>query len=189
MLLFETCRRSTGMRDIRRTVWRLALCLLAWLALQGSASAGDPTHLQAEFLSKVSAFITWPEGTFSSPDDAIVVGVVAGDEFGGIVADVFAGKKARKRPYKIKVLAGIEQAGEVHMFIVPSSGDLAKHANALKDVAVVSVAPSFEFAKAGGVLALEPFEEKVAFEINNKTAMRLNLKFSSRILQIASTVY
>lgn len=162
------------------------------LALPCAAAADTPeAALQAEFVSKFVRFVSWPEGAFPAERSPISVGVLGDAPDAWALANFLAKADAGGRGFTVKPIASLDEATDHHIVIVAetSRSKLRRLARQLEKTAVLSVAASLDFAKDGGVLGLEMYKGKVAFEVNNETARRADLKINSRVLRIATNVY
>jgi hypothetical protein len=168
----------------------LLLCLLL-TASTAPATASSDDEIQVKFISKLVIFVEWPEGAFETEEEPIVVGVLGGNPYGAALDSILGSAQARGRSFEIKHLTDVSQAESVHVLLLGerSKSALRSLASALRGVGVVSIAQSWSYAENGGTIGIEMHKGKVAFEVNNRTAKRSGLKLSSRLLQIATTVY
>ncbi len=177
-----------------RRQWIAMLVIAVLLACLPSAvavaRAGDG-EIQARFVSKLALFISWPDGAFASDDAPIRVGLLGEDPFGGALAAVLANATARGRGFELRSVDSVEEADTLHILILGTTKkrELPRLARELKNTSVVSIATSFVFAENGGIVGMEMLKGKVAFEINNRRAKMTDIKISSRLLRLASTVY
>jgi hypothetical protein len=168
-----------------------ATLLLASVTAPTPAGASEAGELQAAFISKVALFVKWPEGAFASADAPIRVGILGADHHDDALTRVLAEATTRGRSYEVQPVASVEEARQYHILIVNEtrSQDLRKIARDLSGASVLSIARSFPFAESGGIVGIEMYRGKVAFEVNNRAAQEANLKISSRLLRLATTVY
>ena len=176
---------------LRRPAMVAAAVLLTSFTALAPAAADDVAQLQAEFISKLAFFVKWPDESFASADAPIRVGVLGEDRHGETLARVLEKAKTRGRGYQVQPVASTEEARQYHILIVNETRarDLRRIARDLKGMSVLSIARSFPFVEGGGILGMEMYKGKVAFEINNRSARKANLKISSRLLRLATTVY
>jgi hypothetical protein len=169
----------------------VAFVLLAMVPLSTSQAGSARGELEAQFVSRIARYVDWPEGSFAGQDDPIRVGALGEDAFVDGLISHLAQSTAGARGFETIQLAGIEDAETVHIIVVAKSGrsTLRKIARQLKGKAVLSIAPSFTFAENGGILGMEIYRGKIAFEVNNRAAREADLRISSRVLRLASTVY
>jgi len=169
----------------------IVLSLASLSVFPSASSAADRVDLQAEFIAKFPRYVEWPEDRFASADDPIVVGILGPNPYGDALAAALDGATAHGRSFEIRTLVDIEEAKATHILIVGEKdrSKLREIAHSLKGLPVVTIAPTFRFSKAGGIVGMEMYKKKVAFEINNKSAKKANLKIRSRVLQLATNVY
>ena len=165
--------------------------LVASITAPATAGAGEVENLQATFISKVALFVKWPEGAFASADAPIRVGILGEARHDDALTRVLTEAKTRGRSYEVQPVISVEEARQYHILIVNEtrSRDLRRIARDLNGASVLSIARSFPFAESGGILGIEMHRGKVAFEVNNRAAQEANLKISSRLLRLATTVY
>ena len=53
---------------------------------------------------------------------------------------------------------------------------------------ILTISDSKGFAAAGGMIELVPVRDKIRFEINKRSAQNANLRISSHLLRLATTV-
>lgn len=176
---------------IRRFVASTLIALVFTLPTVADVQADQEVDLQAEFISKFPRYVEWPAERFESPDSPIVVGILGPNPYGEALDAALAGATAHGRNYEVRSLDTVEEAKVVHILIVGETdrAKLRDVAQELKGLPIVTIAPTFRFSKAGGIVGMEMYKNKVAFEINNKSAKQANLKIRSRVLQLATTVY
>ncbi len=189
---------ASNMRDLRDTSLHLRLVgmvvaavLLACLTSSAAVSRTGDAEIQAQFVSKLARFISWPDGAFASDDAPIRVGILGEDPFDGALTEVLEGVTARGRSFELHSVDSVEEADTYHILILGETKrrKLSRLAHALKKTSVVSIATSFVFAENGGTIGMEMFKGKVAFEVNNRSAKMAGLEISSHLLRLASTVY
>jgi hypothetical protein len=176
----------------KRLPFQILLCAMLVAMLLPTTEAGsDKTQLKAEFVSRIVRFVDWPEGTFASDSDPIRIGILGEASSLNDLAAALAKSTAGSRRFEVKRLADSAEAESVHIVILGNSRAraLRRIASELKGKAVLSIAPSFTFAEDGGILGMEVYRGKIAFEVNNRSAREADLRISSRVLRLASTVY
>jgi len=163
------------------------MCLLA----PAEPIHADDAALEAKFISMLPRFVDWPEGSFDSNVAPIMVGVLGKDPFGGKLSEVLAKASAHGRRYELRPIESVEDVGGLHILILAETNrsSLRKVARKLKGESVLTIARSFPFAEDGGIVGMEIYRGKVAFEVNNRTAKKSKLKISSKLLRLASNVY
>jgi hypothetical protein len=176
---------------LRLIVTVISAVLLACLTSSAAVSSTRDAEIQAKFVSKLALFISWPAGAFASDDAPIRVGILGDDPFDGALAGALANATARGRRFELHSVGSVEEADACHILILGATKkrELRRLARSLEKTSVVSIATSFSFAENGGTIGMEMFKGRVAFEVNNRSAKMVDLKISSRLLQLASTVY
>jgi hypothetical protein len=173
------------------------LALLVVLASMGGAATvalaqNQPSQWQvkAAFILNFAQFIDWPEGTFADRDSPIVVGVLGDDPFEGALEQTFADASAQSRRLVVQHGRVADDMRNCNiLFISPNERDRQSEILAsLKDVNVVTISETPDFARRGGVINFYIDHSKVRFEINPTAAERKRLKISSQLLKRAKIV-
>lgn len=168
----------------------LAICLIA--LIQPSAGlADDGAEIKASFIMQIAKFVEWPEGAFEAEASPIRVGVLGTSSIYNSLRTELRGAQANGRGFELRYLDSVDKASGVHIIVVTAEGrkSVRQTARALRGMPVLSFGPSFQFAESGGIFGIEIYHGKVAFEVNNRAAKRAELRISSRVLKLASSVY
>ncbi len=171
----------------------LTATTLALLILAAAPAAGGPPseyEVKAAFLLNFARLVSWPEGTFATPDEPLRVGSFGEDPFDGALESIVAGREIGGRRLSVETLGSSERARGVHLLFVPAdeTESLPELAEALSDAPVLLVGESEGFAVAGGAINLYEEGGRIRFEINRRAAEARGLKLSSRLLRLARLV-
>ena len=174
--------------------WLLAAGL--WLAGIGASSAGlgaqtaSVTELKAAFIYNFARFAEWPPDTL--PAGATVVACVAGDDrVAEALSVIMRSRSADAGPMTLRRLRLDSEFQGCHLLYL---GNLdIKRATAVVDtlsgIPALTVSDLHGFATiAGGVIELFQENDKMRFVINTRTADRLRIRLSSRLLSLATIV-
>jgi hypothetical protein len=165
--------------------------------LYASQPLGDNLPSSKEYEVKAALFywfaqfVVWPADAFSHEDSPIVIGIVGSDPFGTIIDHAIVDKKINRRPLVVRRL-GVEPAiRQCHMLFISSSesGRIEKVMELAKDLPVLTIGETDQFAKKGGMIHLVLLQNgSVGMEINNTAAKQAQLNISSRLLNLAKVV-
>jgi hypothetical protein len=174
-----------------RATMAVTLAISIFPAVAVSATDDEGAELKAVFITRIARFVEWPEGSFESPSSPIRVGVLGASQIYNALHDSLRGASANGRPFELRYLDSLDKASDVHIVVLTDKGraDQRKAARTLRETPVLAIGPSFFFAESGGIMGLEIYDGKVAFEVNNQAAKDADLRISSRVLKLATTVY
>jgi len=173
----------------------LALWLAAWMGWGPEARGADaPVYseqqIKAAYVVKFVKYVDWPAGAFAQINTPIIIGVVAGDEFTGLLRQTVAGKTVAGRAIEVKALApDADPRGCQLLFI---AGDAQQHAATLlgkiAGQPVLTVGESDRFLATGGMICLIKKENKLRPQIVLAAAEQAGLKPSSKLLAVSEVL-
>jgi hypothetical protein len=177
-----------------------ALCLSIALALpsvtpMSRSEAADARALEyavkANFLYKFGDYVTWPPGGLGEADAAVNLCVVGDDPFAGVLDDAVAGERIAGRP--ITVLRLQVASPDTLCHIVFTRGSARQSTTDVLAVfagrPVLTITEASNFGAGGGIIHFILRDNRVRFEIDQKTAGDSGLGISSKLLQLAVAVY
>ena len=171
---------------MRRIVFLLAFVLP--LCALGQALEHE---VKAAYLFRFLAFVEWPQASFLRPDSPIVIGVLGDEEVLEELRGIVPGRVVQGRPVAAVRVAldsrqGASLAG-VHVLFVgrEASAQLAR-LGPTRGILVVSDAE--RGLDQGAVVNFVRAEGRVRFEVAVDAAERRELRISSRMLAVASSV-
>ena len=176
-----------------RALIRLLLAATFILVLGNPASraqgaAATESALKAAFIYKFASFVEWPAGTFTRPDQPLVI-AVSGDET--IAADLeqqVAGRTVEGRPVVIRRVGDNAAATGAHIVFFSERRE-ARLREAIEAVTgpVVIVTEQPNALRLGSVINFSSEGARVRFSASISTAEARNLKLSARLLAVAQT--
>jgi hypothetical protein len=164
--------------------------LLASLVLMaGVAPSGQPANarqVKAAFILNFLQFVEWPGGHTAAP----AIGVLGDDD----LATALSGAARRTMPdgteVAVRRLTRLEDARGVRLLFI-GAGEQPRLAAVLRTVdglPVLTVGDTLGFAKAGVMVNLYTFDQRVRIEVNTAAAARAELRLSSHLLRLARIV-
>jgi hypothetical protein len=161
------------------------------LPVLGQADAATGYEVKAAFLFNFAKFIEWSPGAFAAPRSPFVVCVLGPDPFGNILDDTLRGKTIGDRAFTVQRLKDKEDARHCHMVFVSylESAHLAEIVESLRGAHVLLAGESNKFAVSGGTIEFTLEDNHVHLTINTDAANRSGLKFSSKLLALATIVH
>ena len=171
---------------------RLLQSVLLAIALSLSAARAQATQeytVKAGFLYNFPKFIEWPKEAFSGTASPLVLCVVGADPFDGAL-DALNGKSVGGRLLVVKRYGAADPLAQCHIVFVSDSEKrrLGQIIAAIGNAPVLLVGEMETFTRLGGMIQFVTTDRGIQFEVNVEAARRHGLKFSGRLLQLASTV-
>jgi hypothetical protein len=191
---------SPGSPRPRRAIaraWPAALVLAAALSLaaDGVRAADPPTleiQVKSAFVLNFVQFVDWPDGTFKTPDQPIIIGVLGADAFQAALSAAAEGKTIKGRKLIVRAFSPSPNGDSLPWHVVVlGAGAGAKPAELLKALGpapVLTVGESEDFTASGGLIRFYLEDRKVRFEINVGAAGRARIQISAKLLKLAKVV-
>ena len=178
-----------------RKVLSVIFTFIAAIAVCGTpyapAETRPPTEYQvkAVFLYNFAKFVEWPETALSSSMAPLNICILGKNPFDGSL-DVIRDKTVRGKSLIVTRNPSIEKLGSCHVLFISASekNQLSQIIRSLKNVSVLTVGDMEGFTLTGGMINLVMRDNKVAFDINLKSARHAGLRISSQLLRLANTV-
>ncbi len=189
----RTIKLSPGGREYSKKLLFLPLLALSLLLLTAPTSqAQTPTEYQvkAAFLYNFAKFIDWPAKTFQASLSPFTFCVVGEDSLGSDLETLVSGKQVKERKIIVRRLRSV-QGLEGCQVVFIGAEETARSATLLRtsrNMAVLTVGETQEFAQQGGIVNFFLEDNKVRIEINVDGADRSGLKISSRLLKLAKVI-
>lgn len=153
------------------------------------AAHGQPLEheVKAAYLYRFLAFVEWPAASFARPDSPIVVGVLGADDVLEELAAIVPGRVVQGRPIAVRRVQDAAAAGGAHLLFIGrgGGGQLARLPPSRGQLVVTDWAGGLD---QGAVVNFVRSEGRVRFEVAMDAAARRDLKISSRMLAVASSV-
>jgi YfiR/HmsC-like len=159
------------------------------LGTPGRAEVSLEYAVKAAYLPKFIPFITWPDGTFSSPTAPVTICVLGPDPFSGRLDREAGSIKAGERPIVVHHLAAPDPEVSCQLLFLGSGTDLSLvegTLDAMKGRAVVTVTDSG--MRAHGIISFVIDTNHVRFDIDDVQAAQDGLTISSQLLGLAHAV-
>ncbi|MGQ0547969.1 MAG: YfiR family protein [Betaproteobacteria bacterium] len=166
---------------------RRALLLVALLLPLGVLGRALEHEVKAAYLFRFLSFVEWPQASFARPDSPIVIGVMGAEDVLEELRGIVPGRVVQGRPVAaVRWREGGSLAG-IHLLYVgrEASGALPR-LPAMRGVLVVS--DTERGLDQGSVVNFVRSEGRLRFEVAVDAAERRELRISSRMLAVASSV-
>jgi hypothetical protein len=157
--------------------------------MSGQDLSPSEYEIKAAFVFNFAKFVTWPEKSFTSPDQPFTIGILGRDPFGDTLEDVIGDKTVQGRKIEILRLRRLQGHPACHILFIAESErpDLRDILSQLEGTGVLTVSDMPEFAARGGMIQLVMENYKVRFAIHTPSAERAGLKISAKLLSLAIT--
>ncbi len=145
--------------------------------------------LKAGYIEKIIHFIEWPE--IQNNNDSIFKIDVFGDEkFNYALGEIFNKVNAKDKKVKIRTVKNIEDITACQMLVISKikQGDLNKLLNYVKGKPILTISDSEGFAEAGCFINFYEYENKLRFEINQKSMEDAGFTVDYRLLKVAKVL-
>jgi hypothetical protein len=170
----------------------LGICLLAGSgasAQDGDDGLGAQRNIEAAYLYKFGAYISWPAEAFPGPDSPFVIGVAGDDAMADALATLVANRSMNGRPVLVKRLhAGQSIAGIHLLFVAAGTAQGDTLIAAARDVPTVAVTEGADGLDRGADMSFVLVNDRVRFDVSLDAAQRDGVKFSSQLLSVADKV-
>ena len=174
---------------------RALLCVAiacAWLLLCSpvTAQAADrltEDEVKASYLYNFVKYVDWPA---PRKDTSTLTICIVGRSPLNELIESLAGKTVRGRRLVVRQYVRPEELRECDIVFVNASARMtvAQLVAACGTHPVLTVGDGKGFAAGGGIIGFGRVGDKIRFEINNQTALRVRLHISSHLLRLATNV-
>lgn len=153
------------------------------------AASGEPVaeyELKAEFLSRFTTFIEWPQNGETRP---FTIGIVGHNPFNGYL-DRIAARRIKNRPVSIRYITELSQLDTCDVVFICGSekARLAAILAHTESRPILTVGDSNGFAAAGVLINFYTTGDTVRFEINEAAVEKSGLKVSSKLFKLAKVI-
>lgn len=157
-------------------------------AAQGQTA--DEYQVKAAYMYNFAKFVYWPAQSFDGPAQPIVFCVLGQTPLSQALSDALSGKVVDQRPLVFRQLTDGGQAGKCQVLFVslPDKKHLRQTLDGVKSLNVLTVGEVEDFTKEGGIVRFVLDAGRVRLEFNLDAAEGANLRVSSKLLSLATTV-
>lgn len=176
-------------------IWLLSVMTVA-LVTNFTANAEDASpqileyRVKAGFLYTFAKYVEWPTGTFHSPTNAIVIGILGKDPFGKMLNDMVAGKAVDGRPIRIQRFQRAEEIQVCHILFVSASekSRLPDIQTRLRGRSILTVSELDGFLEHDGQIRFVSEDNRVWFDIDMEATRQAGLTLDANLLRVARRV-
>ncbi len=183
-------------RVVSRRRWRsffIVACCLFWnaspaaVALQAE-SVEYPVKLA--FLYNFTKFVEWPPDSYGGPAAPLAICIVGHDPFSPDLEGELRTRTVGGHPLDVRTLKPTDALALCHLVFIPATekDQADRIVRSLDGSSILTVGETKGFALLGGIINLTVEADTVHFEVNQIAAERAHLKFSSKLLSLATIV-
>jgi YfiR/HmsC-like len=171
---------------VRKALLIIAFLLPAYLP-QGAQGQALEHEVKAAYLYRFLSFVEWPSASFARPDSPIVIGVLGADDVLEELRAIVPGRVVQGRPVAVRRVQDASGAGGAHLlyFGRGTSAQLDRLPALRGQLVVTDWSGGLD---QGAVVNFVRSEGRLRFEVAVDAAARRELKISSRMLAVASSV-
>lgn len=187
-----TANSPSPCRFISMRIAAMAFALTLFFQGWAAARTFDEYQLKAVFLYRLSLFITWPEQTFTAPEQPFIIGILGNDPFGDHIDRVIKNEKVGGHPIRVRryalekdVLADPCQILFISHKLSPNWPRLKR---LLNNHPMLTVSDMDQFGQMGGMVHIRTQNRRIKIEINTDETRKSGLVVSSKLLKVARLV-
>src|SRR5579864_2772057 len=175
------------LKTTRLVTVTVLMALLSGLVQAVPVAPPNEYALKSVFLYNFCHFIDWPDSSFTSPNEPLIIGIVGDDPFGSSLKEAVEGETYHNRPIVIEHYHGPRDIKHCHLLFVGRTEASRVDAilAAVKSKSVVTVGETEDFLDHGGMIALPADKNRVRLRIRPATMRAANLNVSSKLLRFA----
>lgn len=158
--------------------------------------------VEAAYLYKFGSYVTWPEGTFATPDSPIVIGIAAADAVADALSRMVVGRNIGGRPLQVRRMGRGDAVSRVHILFVGAQGHAGNDGNDRDDgnrgaagwldqargLPVLCVTRDENGQPPGSVVNFVVEGNRVRFDVSLEAAERNHLRLGAPLLSVARKV-
>jgi len=168
---------------------RQALLALLWVPCMLAAQPVQENMIKAAFVYNFVLFTEWPQEV-SQGSESINICVNAASDVEEALR-VLNSKSAKGQRLKVIQKKALDQGlNQCHVLYIDrlDRAHWQSIKNAIADNRILTISDDAEIGSSGAMIVLELSENKMVFDIDQGTARKAHLLFSSKLLRLARTV-
>lgn len=182
--------RSISTEFYRRSV-QFFICLLVLnpIITWADSLVGPEYEVKMGFIFNFANFVTWPDESFGSSDDALYF-CFASDHPAANVLFQLNDQPVRSRKLKVQKIDTEIGSEKCHILFFGTDNTLfiRQALAAVRGQHTLTIGEVAGFARMGGIINFFNQDKKLRFEVNLEAAKRENLRLSAQMLQYAQRI-
>jgi hypothetical protein len=141
--------------------------------------------IKAAYIERITRFVEWPDNNNSLSSDKFVLGVFEESEFFSTLTDVFKEKQIKNHNVLVITINNPEQLNTCNLCYISEKAKtlISRFVDAANSSGVLLVSESTDFCKKGVHINFYLEDEKLKFEINEKSINSAGFKVSYLLMQ------
>jgi len=141
--------------------------------------------IKAAYIERITRFVEWPANEKLTSQDLFIIGVYEEDVFFDILNTVFKEKLIKEHKVKVISIKLPEQINTCNICYISAKAksSIGKFIDSANSSGVLLISDTPGFSKAGVHINFYIEEEKLKFEINEKSMVSAGFKLSYLLLQ------
>ena len=158
------------------------LLLLSYLSVKAQY---NENIIKAAYIERITRFVEWPVKDSIRSLDKFIIGVYDENDFYNTLKDVFKEKPIKEHQVKIIPIKSPEQINTCNICYISGRAIslISKFVDAANSSGVLLISGSTNFCKAGVHINFYLEDEKLKFEINEKSMKNAGFKVSYLLMQ------
>lgn len=158
--------------------------LLVLLALSGAASHAQNYNLHTVFIYSFTRYVIWPENYNSGEFEIMVMGE---SPIVDALEKMAQAKKVGDRPIKVTRISGPSEIRKCNILFVPAarSADLTEVVTKVNNQSILIITEEPGLGLKGSNINFIMKEGRLAFELNQSSVSRQNLKIANELSRLA----
>jgi hypothetical protein len=163
---------------------RLLLTALVIGAVRGAPLAQEVSReyrVKAAYLYNFVKYVEWPD-----TKGRILICVAGQNPFGTLLESLVRNERVHGVPLATEVI--LDARTDCDVLFTPRTANIPAYLKAAAGMPTLTIGETPRFVEQGGMIAFYPDGGNVRFQINPAAAARVQLRISSRLLQLAKIV-
>lgn len=163
------------------------LCwLLGLLAAMPASASQEENKLLAVFFGRFASYIDLPERAGAE----YVITLIDENPFGGLLEDLYRGKRIGGKPVTIRYATRVEDIGQTDILFVTlvNPGTRQDAINYAAKHSILSISTAMGFAERGGIIQLDFLQQHTRIKINLAAAQKSNIRIAAPLLSLATVI-
>lgn len=184
-----------------RRFWACA-ALLMWLVGGIASGGGTPVRasidveaphdyqVQAAMLYKFLDYIDWPATAFAGAQSPYRIAVLGDSDIENELRQITADRTVKDRPIEVYRVSRLDRISDPHLVFVGRRAErhLPRLAKLAREKSFLIVTENEAEMKDGSAINLRLIDGRIGFDVSLPGAQKSNVKLSSRLLSVASSV-
>jgi hypothetical protein len=169
--------------------WLIAAALLAPLPADGQGRSVEYA-VKATYIYKFAPFVEWPSSAFPSALTPFSICVMRSDELRGLIERAVNGQRLGERPIVVQSINRFDRDRPCHILYVGGrDGEaLSEMLDSVRGAPTLTVTDGADDPATKGIVNFVIDQNRVRFEIDDRSAAENGLVISSKLLSLAVSV-